>query len=97
MGATGSDTALEAAPVALMNDRLSLVPFLIRLGRRTLTMIRINTALAITVKLVFVGLAVLGLGSLVLAIAADVGVTLLVIVTSLRIRSFEPGALAVHR
>lgn len=90
MGAAGSDTAIETAPVALMNDRLNLVPFLIRLGRRTLTTIRVNTALAITVKVAFVALAVLGRGSLALAIAADVGVTLLVIVTSLRIMVFAP-------
>ncbi|MCK6445522.1 MAG: cation-translocating P-type ATPase [Planctomycetes bacterium] len=90
MGAAGSDTAIETAPVALMNDKLILVPFLIRLGRRTLTTIRVNTALAIMVKVVFVALAVLGLGNLALAIAADVGVTLLVIVTSLRIMVFMP-------
>ncbi len=90
MGAAGSDTAIETAPVALMNDRLILVPFLIRLGRRTLTTIRVNTALAVTVKVAFVALAVLGLGNLALAIAADVGVTLLVIVTSLRIMVFAP-------
>ena len=91
MGAAGSDTAIDTAPVALMNDRLSLVPFLVRLGRRTLATIRVNTALAITVKVVFLALALMGLGNLVLAIAADVGVTLLVIVTSLRIARFRPA------
>lgn len=91
MGAAGSDTAIDTAPVALMNDKLSLVPFLVRLGRRTLATIRVNTALAITVKVVFLALALMGLGNLVLAIAADVGVTLLVIVTSLRITRFRPA------
>jgi Cd2+/Zn2+-exporting ATPase len=61
MGAAGSDTAIETAPVALMNDKLDLVPFLIRLGRRTLTTIRVNSALAITIKLLFVALAGMGL------------------------------------
>jgi Cd2+/Zn2+-exporting ATPase len=91
MGAAGSDTAIETAPVALMNDKLDLVPFLIRLGRRTLTTIRVNSALAITIKLLFVALAVMGLGNLALAIAADVGVTLVVIVSSLRIMKFAPS------
>ncbi len=89
MGAAGSDTAIETAPVVLMNDRLSLVPFLIRLGRRTLTTIRVNTASAILVKAVFVGLALTGRGNLAFAIAADVGVTLIVIVSSLRLMRFE--------
>ncbi|MBL8859853.1 MAG: cadmium-translocating P-type ATPase [Planctomycetes bacterium] len=89
LGAAGSDTALETAPVALMNDKLSLVPFLVRLGRRTIATIRVNTILAIAVKVAFVTLAVAGMGNLALAIAADVGVTLLVIVTSLRLRRFD--------
>jgi Zn2+/Cd2+-exporting ATPase len=92
MGAAGSDTAIETAPVALMNDKLSLVPFLVHLGRRTLTTIRVNTSLAILVKVVFLALALMGLGNLVLAIAADVGVTLLVILTSLRIARFRPSS-----
>jgi len=91
MAAAGSDTAIDTAPVALMNDKLSLVPFLVRLGRRTLATIRVNTALAIMVKVIFLVLALMGLGNLVLAIAADVGVTLLVIVTSLRITRFGPA------
>lgn len=90
MGAAGSDTAIETAPVALMNDNLGLLPYLILLGRRTLLTIRVNTALAVSVKIVFVILAVIGLSNLALAIAADVGVTLLVIATSLRIMRFMP-------
>lgn len=89
MGAAGSDTAIESAAIALLNDRLELVPYLIRLGRRTISTIKINTALAIGTKLVFVGLAVAGLSSLALAIFADVGVTVLVILNSLRLLRFE--------
>lgn len=92
MGAAGSDTAIETAPVVLMNDSLGLLPFLIRLGRRTLLTIRVSTVLAIVVKVVFVGLAVAGRGNLALAIAADVGVTVLVIASSLRLMRFEPAA-----
>lgn len=91
MGAAGSDTAIETAPVVLMNDALGLLPFLIRLGRRTLLTIRVSTVLAIVVKVVFVGLAVSGRGNLALAIASDVGVTVLVIASSLRLMRFEPA------
>ena len=89
MGAAGSDTAIESASIALLNDRLELVPYLVRLGRRTVATIKINTALAIGVKLIFIGLAIAGLSSLALAIFADVGVTVLVILNSLRLLRFE--------
>lgn len=89
MGAAGSDTAIETANIALMNDKLSLIPFLIRLGRKTVRTIRFNTAAAILIKLVFITLAFLGFSNLVLAIAADVGVTLVVILVSLRLMAFE--------
>ncbi|KXJ98022.1 MAG: ATPase P [Acidobacteria bacterium OLB17] len=89
MGAAGSDAAIEAASIAIMNDRLELIPFLVRLGRRSIQTIKINTTAAITTKLVFVILAILGLSSLAMAIFADVGVTVLVILHSLRILKFS--------
>lgn len=89
MGAAGSDTAIETANIALMNDNLSLIPFLIRLGRRTFNVIRINTIGAILIKLIFIILAFLGYSNLVLAIAADVGVTIIVIIISLSLVRFK--------
>ncbi len=89
MGAAGSDTAIETANIALMNDKLSLIPFLIRLSKRTLTTIKFNTAGAIGIKLLFITLAFLGYSNLVFAIAADVGVTLVVILISLNLMRFE--------
>ncbi len=89
MGAAGSDTAIEAASIAILNDRLELIPFLVRLGRKTISTIKINTAAAILIKVVFVTLAILGLSSLALAIFADVGVTVLVILNSLRLLNFD--------
>jgi Cd2+/Zn2+-exporting ATPase len=89
MGAAGSDTAIEAASIAILNDRLELIPYLIRLGRRTISTIKINTTAAIATKLVFVVLAIFGLSSLALAIFADVGVTVLVILNSLRLLNFK--------
>jgi Cd2+/Zn2+-exporting ATPase len=89
MGAAGSDTAIETANIALMNDKLSLIPFLIRLSKKTLFRIKINTIGAIAVKVIFIALAFLGYSNLVFAIAADVGVTLVVILLSLNLMKFE--------
>ena len=89
MGAAGSDTAIETANIALMNDKLSLIPFLIRLSQKTLRRIKFNTIGAIAVKLIFITLAFIGFSNLVFAIAADVGVTLIVILTSLNLMKFE--------
>ena len=88
MGAAGSDTAIEAASIAILNDRLELIPYLIRLGRKTISTIKINTTLAVATKLVFIILAIFGLSSLAMAIFADVGVTVLVILNSLRLLNF---------
>lgn len=92
MGAAGSDTAIEAAAIAILNDRLELIPFLVALGRQTIATIKLNTALAVATKLLFVGLALAGISSLALAIFADVGVTVLVILNSLRLTRFNPTA-----
>ncbi|MBK6861608.1 MAG: cation-translocating P-type ATPase [Saprospiraceae bacterium] len=89
MGAAGSDTAIETANIALMNDKLSLIPFLIRLSKATVNTIKFNTIAAILVKVVFIILALVGFSNLVLAIAADVGVTLIVILISLNLMKFE--------
>jgi Cd2+/Zn2+-exporting ATPase len=89
MGAAGSDTAIETANIALMNDKLSLIPFLIRLSQKTLRRIKFNTIGAIAVKIIFITLAFVGYSNLVFAIAADVGVTLIVILTSLNLMKFE--------
>ncbi|MGV3629604.1 MAG: heavy metal translocating P-type ATPase [Bacteroidota bacterium] len=89
MGAAGSDTAIETANIALMQDKLSGIPFLVRLGRETLRRIRVNTLGAVAVKLLFIALAFAGYSQLVFAIMADVGVTLLVILLSLRLMRYS--------
>lgn len=89
MGTAGSDTAIETANIALMNDQLSLIPFLIRLSKKTMKQIKMNTLGAIITKFIFVLLAVFGISNLALAIAADVGVTLIVILFSLNLMRFE--------
>jgi len=88
MGAIGSEVAVENADIALMNNNLGLIPFLVQLGRVSGRTIRINTAAAIGVKFVFLALALIGKSSLALAIFADVGVTVLVVANSLRLFNF---------
>jgi Cd2+/Zn2+-exporting ATPase len=72
-----------------MNDNLSLLPYLIRLGRKTVSTIKRNTVAAIAVKIFFILLAFMGYSNLVLAIAADVGVMLVVVLLSLRLMNFK--------
>ncbi len=88
MGAIGSEVAVENADIALMNNNLGLIPFLVRLGKVSGSTIRINTGAAIAVKAIFLFLALAGKSSLALAIFADVGVTVLVVVNSLRLFNF---------
>jgi Cd2+/Zn2+-exporting ATPase len=91
MGAAGTDAAIETADVALMQDDLSKVAEAIRLGRRALRVIQANIIFALAVKAVFLALAFTGHTSLWLAILADTGATLVVIVNALRLlRSPSP-------
>jgi len=85
MGAAGTDVAMETADIALMSDDLSRLPWLIRHGRRTLGVIRQNIVFALSVKLLFMGLALANVATLWMAIAADMGASLLVIMNALRL------------
>lgn len=85
MGGSGTDAAIETADVALISDDLARLPWLIRHSRRTLRTIHQNVVFALVVKAVFLGLALSGLTSLWLAIAADTGATLLVVANALRL------------
>jgi Cd2+/Zn2+-exporting ATPase len=85
MGAAGSDAAIETADIALMSDDLTKLPWLVRHSRRTLRIIRENIAFALAVKATFLGLALAGVATLWMAIAADMGASLLVIFNSLRL------------
>jgi len=87
MGAIGSDTAIETADMALMKDDLTRVAEAIALGRRTLRIIQFNVTFALVVKAIFLILAFTGHTSLWLAILADTGATLLVIMNALRLLS----------
>ena len=85
MGQAGTDTAIETADVALMQDDLGKVAEAIALGRRTVGIIQFNIAFALALKAIFLVLALLGYTSLWLAILADTGATLLVIANALRL------------
>ena len=85
MGAAGTDTAIETADIALMKDDLRKIAETIQLGRRTLRIIQFNIAFALAIKAVFLILALTGYTSLWLAIAADTGATLVVILNALRL------------
>lgn len=85
MGAIGSDTAIETADIALMKDDLTRVAETVILGRRTLGIIRFNVLFALGIKAVVLTLAFMGIAGLWLAILADTGATLLVILNSLRL------------
>lgn len=85
MGAAGTDTALETADMALMQDDLCKVADAIHLGRRTVRVIQTNIGFALGVKAIFLVLALSGHTSLWLAILADTGATLVVIANALRL------------
>jgi Cd2+/Zn2+-exporting ATPase len=85
MGAMGSDAAIETADIALMNDDLTRLPWLVGHARRTLRVIRQNIVFALAVKAIFVLLTLAGQASLWSAIAADLGASLLVTFNGLRL------------
>jgi Cd2+/Zn2+-exporting ATPase len=85
MGAAGTDTALETADVALMQDDLRRLPEFVLLSRRTGAILTQNIALAISIKAVFFALTVAGLGTMWMAVIADVGASLLVVLNGVRL------------
>ncbi len=85
MGAAGTDTAIETAGVALMDDDLRKLPAFIRLSRRTHTVLMQNIGLALGIKVVFLALTLAGMGSLWMAVFADMGASLLVVFNGLRL------------
>ena len=85
MGAAGTDVALETADVALMADELGKIPYAVRLSRATTRNIRANIGFSILLKAAFLVLAVTGAATLWMAVAADMGASLLVIANALRL------------
>ena len=90
MGGLGSDAAIEAADVVLMNDSPSKIALAIRIARRTIRIARQNVWFAIGVKVAVLILATIGAATLWMAVFADVGVTVLAVLNAMRtLRDFE--------
>jgi Zn2+/Cd2+-exporting ATPase len=85
MGVAGTDAALETADVALMADELLKIPYAVRLSRATARNIRANIGFSIVIKGAFLALAVTGYATLWMAVAADMGASLVVIGNALRL------------
>lgn len=84
MGALGSDAAIEAADVVLMDDKPSKISTAIDIARRTIHIARENVVFAIGVKVAVLLLATVGLGNMWMAVFADVGVTVLAVLNAMR-------------
>lgn len=84
MGAFGSDAAIEAADVVLMDDKPSKVATAISIARRTISIAHQNVWFAIGVKVAILLLATVGLGTMWMAVFADVGVTVLAVLNAMR-------------
>ena len=84
MGGLGSDAAIEAADVVLMNDQPSKIALAIRIARQTLDIARQNVTLAIGIKAAVLVLAAVGIATMWMAVFADVGVTVLAVLNAMR-------------
>jgi Cd2+/Zn2+-exporting ATPase len=85
MGAAGTDTALETADVALMDDDLRKIPQFIRLSTKTASILKQNIMIALCIKAVFLVLAFMGTATLWMAVFADMGASLIVVFNGLRL------------
>ncbi|MDR9864037.1 heavy metal translocating P-type ATPase [Pseudomonas baetica] len=85
MAAAGTDTAIETADVALMDDDLRKIPAFISLSRDTASILKQNIALALVIKAIFLGVTFAGLATMWMAVFADMGVSLLVVFNGLRL------------
>ena len=84
MGGLGSDAAIEAADIVLMDDKPSKIARAIRIARRTLSIVKQNIVFALAVKLLVLVLSALGLATMWAAVFADVGVSVIAILNAMR-------------
>ena len=87
---SSTDVALETADAAILRDRATDIPTIIRLARTTMGNIRQNVAIALGLKAVFLVTAVFGITGLWIAILADTGATVLVTLNALRLLAYNP-------
>ena len=92
MGGLGSDAAIEAADVVLMDDKPTKIATAVAIARRTLRIARQNIWFAVGIKVAILALATVGLGSMWMAVFADVGVTVLAVLNAMRALRIPPAA-----
>lgn len=85
MGALGSDAAIEAADVVIMDDNPNKLPTAIKQSRRTMRIVKQNVFFALSIKFLFMILGTVGISSMAMAVFADVGVSLLAILNAMRL------------
>ena len=84
MGSLGSDAAIEAADIVIMDDNILKIPMLIRIARKTIGISKVNIAFALAVKIACLILGALGIANMWFAVFADVGVAMICILNSMR-------------
>ena len=84
MGGMGSDAAIEAADIVIMTDEISKIATVIKISKKTLNIAKQNIVFALGVKLIVLILGALGIASMWLAVFADVGVSFIAIINSMR-------------
>ena len=89
MGAMGSDAAIEAADVVIMDDDLARIPIVIRIARRTVAISTQNIVFALFVKILILVLTAFGLTNMWIAVFGDVGVAVLCILNSMRLLTIK--------
>jgi Cd2+/Zn2+-exporting ATPase len=89
MGASGTAQALETSDVALMGEDLNKIPFVIRLAKSAMNIIKFNIGFILVIKAAFFAIVLAGYGSMWLAVIADVGATMLVTLNGMRILRFK--------
>ncbi|MBO5098615.1 MAG: cadmium-translocating P-type ATPase [Clostridia bacterium] len=86
MGAIGSDAAIEAADIVIMDDSLKKIPYLISLAKRTRSIVWQNIVFALLVKILVMALSLFNMGNMWIAVFADVGVSVIAILNAIRIK-----------
>lgn len=89
MGSLGSDAAIEAADIVLMDDDLCKLPLILRIAKRTMRIVKSNIIFAIGVKVLILILSAFGLASMWVAVFGDVGVSIICIINSMRVLKFR--------
>lgn len=89
MGGLGSDAAIEAADIVIMNDEPSRISLIMEISRKTMTIVRQNIVFALGIKLLVLMLSAIGYANMWMAVFADVGVSVLAIINSFRAMSVK--------